>query len=243
MRGFGAARKMSATISSAAERRLVGAGLLDCGHRNFDAHDHRHSRHCFRRQPGISPARAGLFGGAGDFVPGAGSPLLPGRILHGLPAFGKAIWAQHEVGCGRRLSGYQGACGGRADRGHRQGGERGVRYRSAEFDLHRRLPLTFFTRSREGCSAVIWTDVIQFAIYLTGSLAAFFLVAARDSGRLARSHARGRRGGRKAARLRFLVQPYAKLYVLVRPDWRHLSDYGQPRDRSNYGAAPACGAK
>ena len=45
--------------------------------------------------------------------------LLPGGILHGLPAFREALWGQGALGGRRGLSGYQGTCGGRADCGGR----------------------------------------------------------------------------------------------------------------------------
>ena len=44
--------------------------------------------------------------------------------------------------------------------------------------------LTLFYTFEGGLKAVIWTDVMQLAIYLTGSAVAFFLVAASDSWRL-----------------------------------------------------------
>ncbi len=63
--------------------------------------------------------------------------------------------------------------------------------------------LTIFYTFEGGMRAVIWTDVMQFALYITGSIAAFLPAAAQNSRRLARGDAGGCGGRRKTFRLRF----------------------------------------
>ena len=82
-------------------RALVGAGLLDRRHRNLHSHDYRHAGNRFCRKPWFLATGAGLPGRAGGSVRGAHPAVFPGRILHGLPASGKAIWQANEVGGGR----------------------------------------------------------------------------------------------------------------------------------------------
>ena len=103
--------------------------------------------------------------------------------------------------------------------------------------------LTIFYTFEGGMRAVIWTDVIQFVLYLTGSIVAFFLLAAQDSRRMARRDASGSRGGQQAFDLRFFAEPHSAIHVLGRPDRGHVFDDGEPRHRSNDGAAAAFGAQ
>ncbi len=58
------------------------------------------------------------------------------------------------------------------------------------------IALTIFYTFEGGMKAVIWTDVAQFLLYLTGSLVTLISAAASHSGRVERSDA-SRRGGRE----------------------------------------------
>ena len=58
--------------------------------------------------------------------------------------------------------------------------------------------LTLFYTFEGGMRAVIWTDVIQFALYLTGSVAAFFRPASQDSRWLDGGNPGRSYGGRQA---------------------------------------------
>ena len=118
--------KSARLLSRRPHGAMVGAGLLDRRDGDFHTHDHRHARDCLRRKPGLSATGAGLPGGAGDSLRGPYPTIFPGRILHGLPASGKALRRADEVRGGRGVYGHARAGGGRADFGDRKSGERGV---------------------------------------------------------------------------------------------------------------------
>ena len=129
----------------------------------------------YARQPRISAAGAGLRGGAGPSLSGSRPAIFQRRILYCLPASGKALRAAHEIG---RRSGVLGT----------RALAEGVRIAaigkvvSVAFGTGDRSSiviitvLTMFYTFEGGMRAVIWTDVIQFILYILGSLGAFFLL-------------------------------------------------------------------
>ena len=84
--------------------------------------------------------------------------------------------------------------------------------------------LTLFYTFEGGMRAVIWTDVIQFVLYLTGSVAAFFLLLHKIPGGWIEVTQRGRSAGGKLRVFDFAFSSDAELHVLVGPDRRNVSD-------------------
>ena len=78
----------------------------------------------------------------------------------------KRFGVRMKIGRGSDLSGDARAGRGRADFGNRQGRERGVWHRRSHFDHHCMPRSRSFYTFEGGMRAVIWTDVIQFALYL-----------------------------------------------------------------------------
>ena len=92
-----------------------------------------------------------------------------------------------------------------------------------------------------GMKAVIWTDVVQFLLYFSGSLAAFFLLWHRIPGGWQR-HATLRSPLHKLRVFDFslsFTNPRETLHILVRRDWRDIFYHGESRHGSDDCAAPA----
>ena len=98
--------------------------------------------------------------------------------------------------------------------------------------------LTLIYTFEGGMAAVIWTDVVQFAVYVTGTLVGLFTILHLVPGGWHTVHQRGR-CGRQIPRLRLLVELLRNLHLLVRSDRRRFSDHGQPRHRPVDRAAAA----
>jgi SSS family solute:Na+ symporter len=92
------------------------------------------------------------------------------------------------------------------------------------------VALTVLYTFEGGMRAVIWTDVSQLLLYLTGSVVTFFVL-------LHSSHASRDRRWPQTAGLRFLLESRHDIHLLVRPHWRGVSHHGQPRHRPDHRAA------
>jgi hypothetical protein len=93
-----------------------------------------------------------------------------------------------------------------------------------------------------GMKAVIWTDVIQFILYFSGSLAAFFLllhIEFREDGKLLRKPPPPRTNFASSIFRSALQIRQRRLHVLVRRNRRHFFHDGQPRIGSDHRAAPS----
>ena len=89
-----------------------------------------------------------------------------------------------------------------------------------------------------GMQAVIWTDLIQFVIYITGALIAAFLHRPAGSRRIGRLPRRRRRQvSQVSSCLTSASTSHPAVHVLGRLDRRGLLHHGQPRRRSDDGAA------
>ena len=91
-----------------------------------------------------------------------------------------------------------------------------------------------------GMKAVIWTDVIQFSVYIVGALVALMILAGKLPGGWPELFQTARRAG-KFRLLDFsldLTRPY---HVLGRPDRRHGAEHGDPRGRPDDGPALSLG--
>ena len=81
-----------------------------------------------------------------------------------------------------------------------------------------------------GMKAVIWTDVIQFSVYIFGATVALTILAGKLPGGWSELfHDGGRRGEVPAPG--FLVRPDPHLYLLGRTDRRDGAEHGDPRCR------------
>ena len=90
---------------------------------------------------------------------------------------------------------------------------------------------------------MIWTDVIQFALYLTGSVAAFLLLLHKIPGGWSEvTHVAAAAGG-KLTIFDFAFSLTKELHILDWDSWRHFSDDGKPWNGSNTCAAVARSAK
>jgi Na+/proline symporter len=91
------------------------------------------------------------------------------------------------------------------------------------------IALTILYTFEGGMKAVIWTDVAQFLLYLTGSLITVGLLLHKIPG-----------GWTEVTQVPgFLLEPQQDLHLLVRSDWRRLSHHGHARHRPNHRAAPS----
>ena len=81
-----------------------------------------------------------------------------------------------------------------------------------------------------GMKAVIWTDVIQFSVYILGAAGRAGDPGGQAPRRLVRAVPHGRRRGKVPA-AGLLVRPDPALHVLGRPDRRHGPEHGDPRGR------------
>ena len=92
-----------------------------------------------------------------------------------------------------------------------------------------------------GMKAVIWTDVIQFSVYILGAIVALMILA----GKLPGGWSELMQTARAAAKFRLfdfsldLTQP---IYVLGWVDWRDGAEHGDPRGRSDDGPTLSLGA-
>ena len=87
-----------------------------------------------------------------------------------------------------------------------------------------------------GMTALIWTDVVQLAIYLIGALASAFILWKQIPGRLGRDLASGH-GRAQAARVRFRARPDARLHLLVRRHRRRVPHHRHAWHRPVHGPA------
>ncbi len=92
--------------------------------------------------------------------------------------------------------------------------------------------LTLLYTFEGGMAAVIWTDVVQMAIYVGGTVVAIFTLGAHVPGG-------GCRGGREVSPVQLCVQPYAVVYVLGGGSGWNFFDDGEPWNGSVDGAADA----
>ena len=87
-------------------RALVGGGGVDRSHRDQHGHSHKHPRLRFRGRPDVSPARAGLPGGAGRGRRRVAAAVLPGRSAQRLSARHEPFWQRRGTDDGRPVSGH-----------------------------------------------------------------------------------------------------------------------------------------
>ena len=97
--------------------------------------------------------------------------------------------------------------------------------------------LTLIYTYEGGIAAVIWTDLIQFVIYVAGSLLAGYQLLQLIPGGWRTVAALGSEAGKFQARV-VLVGSVAALHLLGRPARRHLPDDGVARDRPAARPAP-----
>ena len=96
--------------------------------------------------------------------------------------------------------------------------------------------ITVFYTFLGGMKAVIWTDVIQFSVYILGAMVALaILVGKLPGGWPELFHTAGRRGQVSASGL--LIRPDPTVHVLGGIDRRHGAEHGDPRGRSDDGPA------
>ena len=103
--------------------------------------------------------------------------------------------------------------------------------------------LTMVYTFEGGMRAVIWTDVLQLALYLSGSVAAFFLLLHKIPGGWPTVTQAAAAAGGKLRIFDFtfsLTRSYTFWSGLLR---RNVSDDGEPRHRPDDGAAAAGGAE
>ena len=91
-----------------------------------------------------------------------------------------------------------------------------------------------------GMKAVIWTDVIQFSVYILGALVALVILAGKLPGGWTELFQTAGAGGQVPAP-RLLARPDPALHVLGRPDRRHGPEHGDPRGRPDDGPALSLG--
>ena len=154
---------------------VVGAGLLDRRHRNIHSHDYWNAWNRFCRKPRLLTTGAGLLGRAGDSVRGARPQYFQGEFYTAYQLLEKRFGSRMKTAAAVVFLGTRTLA-------------EGVRISaigkvvSVAFGTGDRLSiamvtaLTLFYTFEGGMRAVIWTDVIQFALYITGSLAAFLLL-------------------------------------------------------------------
>ena len=102
--------------------------------------------------------------------------------------------------------------------------------------------LTLIYTFEGGLAAVIWTDVVQTAIYVGGTLVGLVTILHLVPGGWTRDSCRGRERGQTAS-VRLPAQLLASLHVLGGRDRRNLLHHGQPRHRSTHRPALAGGAR
>ena len=102
--------------------------------------------------------------------------------------------------------------------------------------------LTLIYTFEGGLAAVIWTDVVQTAIYVGGTLIGLVDDSASCSGGMDSNSCRGGKR-RQTAGVRFPAQLLVALHILGRRDRRNLLHHGEPRHRSTHRPAPAGGAR
>ena len=100
------------------------------------------------------------------------------------------------------------------------------------------IALTILYTFEGGMKAVIWTDVAQLLLYLTGSGVTFWVLLHRIPGGWSEMTQVA-----AAAGARLLVSSSDEIYVLVGIDRRSVSYHGEPWHRSDHRAAAAGGAK
>ena len=98
--------------------------------------------------------------------------------------------------------------------------------------------LTLLYTFEGGMAAVIWTDVVQMAIYIGGTLVAIWSLGAACSRRLGDDPHR-RRGGGQVPHVQLRHEPDHDLHLLGGRPRRNVSDHGLARDRPTNGAAAA----
>ena len=89
---------------------------------------------------------------------------------------------------------------------------------------------------------MIWTDVVQTAIYVGGTLVGLVTILHLVPGGWAAIHAAAASAG-KLQVFDFSCELLDSLHVLGGSDWRDISHYGEPWDRSAHRAAVAGGAR
>ena len=87
-----------------------------------------------------------------------------------------------------------------------------------------------------GMKAVIWTDVIQFSVYILGALVALMILAGKLPGGWTELIETARAAG-KFRVLDFSLRPDPALHLLGRPDRRDGAEHGDPRGRPDDGPA------
>ena len=87
-----------------------------------------------------------------------------------------------------------------------------------------------------GMKAVIWTDVIQFSVYILGAMVALMILVGKLPGGWSELFHTAR-AAREVPTPGLLVRPDAALHVLGRPDRRHGPEHGDPRGRPTDGPA------
>ena len=92
-----------------------------------------------------------------------------------------------------------------------------------------------------GMKAVIWTDVIQFSVYILGALVALLILAGKLPGGWAELLHTARGRGQVPA-VRLLLRPDPALHVLGRADRRDGAEHGDARGRPDDGPALPLGA-
>src|SRR5258708_541226 len=153
-------------------RAVVGAGVLDCRHGNFDAYDHRDSGHFLRREPDVPSISVLLSYLAPADRLSASSPLFFRRGFFPPPPARKTILRAPTRRRGQHFPDHAGDCRRRARFGNRAGSERRAGNIGKARGRHRhRAHRAVYVRG--GMKAVIWTDVAQLLLYLTGKITAF----------------------------------------------------------------------
>ena len=102
--------------------------------------------------------------------------------------------------------------------------------------------LTLIYTFEGGMAAVIWTDVVQLAVYVAGTLAGFFTILHLVPGGWHTVHSVAAQAG-KFRVFDFSWNFYADLHLLVRRHRRRFPHHGQPRHRSVDRAAAALRAQ
>ncbi len=98
--------------------------------------------------------------------------------------------------------------------------------------------LTLLYTFEGGMAAVIWTDVVQMAIYIGGTIVAIATLGTHVPGGWS-THPRHSRCRRQVPPLQLRLQPHPVLHLLGRSPRRNLPHHGLPRHRPAHGPAHA----